>query len=716
VKHEIVYTPRRGLSILRKGLSLGLIFLVLSVGCFPRRFELSPIPGGSVGGVGHYRGLGVGDFDGDGNLDIVAGSVMPGGIFVWMADGTGGGRRWGALTAMGEIHGLDVGDLNGDGLDDVVASSWGTEEGGGIWAWINNGDGTWTPGYKPTDFGKYENVRLADVDLDGDIDVVAANSTSEEDGGVQVWLGDGSGGWEAEVGPCYMGVFHDVAVADFNGDGNPDIVASGWGPGLGVRMWFGNGKGGWISGAEPIREGWYWGIAAADFNLDGNQDIAVATYLEGVKIWLGNGKGRWKSGKAPTEEGSYWRVVASDLDGDGSPDLLAGSIDGKGMRCWLNDGKGGWKEVKGKFPAHGNYYGIVPSDLNGDGGVDLAAVSYEEGVKVWFIRRSNRQDNPNGHFTALPSSKETKVKSMGNSVYAEVSGIPEYLVGPGDVLEVVFWEGAKERKTIVPVRGDGTISYWFLENLKVEGLTTRQVDSLITERLREFVQVPRVDVRVKEYHSKKVHLLGAVNVKTGGGGPGVYVLKGKTTILELLAEAGGPKPSADLENVKVTRRGKSFRVNLYNAIFKGDVTQDIVLDSGDRIIIPELPEKRKGIYVFGEVKSPGLYPFTGSIDILTAISKAGGYTDDAALKSVLVYRGDPSRPRTIVVDLNRLLKGGDLTQNIPLMRGDIVFVPRTFVGDVNRFFSKMRTISDFLFYPLDLYIRGKTLYLLAGGG
>ncbi|HID10778.1 MAG TPA: hypothetical protein EYP17_05705 [Candidatus Latescibacteria bacterium] len=717
MKDERGYSPRRGVSILYGGLGLRFILLVLVIGCFPRRPGFSPVRGGPVGGVGHYRELDVGDFDGDGNPDIAAGSTLPGGIFLWMADGAGGWRRWGPLTAMGEVHGLAVGDLDGDGLDDVVASAWGAVEGEGIWVWLNGGYGTWTPVDKPTDFGRYENIRLADIDLDGNVDIVAANATSEEEGGVQVWLGDGAGRWTVQVGPFYTGVFRDVAVADFNRDGNPDIAASGWGPGLGVRVWLGDGRGGWTSGIDPTRDGRYWGIVAEDFNGDGNPDIAVGSYLRGVRVWLGDGKGGWRRGKSPTQDGSFWRIVAPDIDGDGSPDLLAGSLDGEGIRFWLNDGHGGWKEVRGKFPSHGTYYGIVPSDLNGDGRVDLAAISYEEGVKVWFILGTRRPEKAAEGSARRPVfSWRPRTEVMGNKVYTEVSGIPEYLVGPRDVLEIVLWEGATERRSTVTVQDDGTISYWFLEDIKVDGLTIRQVDSLLTERLQEFVQFPRINVTVKEYRSKKVLLLGAVNVKMGAGGPGVYFLKGKTTLLDLLMKVGGPAPNADLENVRVTRGNRSFRVNLYDAMFKGDMSQNIVLDAGDRIVVPELPEAGQGIYVFGEVRSPGLYPFTRDMDLLTALSKAGGYTDNAALKSVVIFRGDLSRPRAVTVNVDRLLKEGDLGQNLPLRRGDIVFVPRTFVGDMNMFFSKMRTLSDFLFYPLDLYIRGRTLYIIAGGG
>lgn len=697
---------------MRVSLGPTLILLTLGMGCFPGRPEFSPVVGGPVGGVGHYLGLGVGDFDGDGNLDIAAGSTVPGGISVWVSDGAGGWRRWGSPTALGEVHGLAVGDIDHDGLDDIVASTWGTMEGEGIWVWLSCGDRTWRAGEKPTDFGRYEDITLADVNLDGNLDIVAANATSEDEGGVQVWLGDGKGRWTTQAGPCYAGTFRDVVVTDFDGDGNPDIAASGW---VGVRVWSGDGKGGWTSGVL-VGEGRYGRMTAADFDGDGLPDIAVTNYLKGIRVWLGDRGGRWREGRWPTKEGNFWDVASQDLDGDGSPDLLASSLEGEGIRFWLNDGGGGWKEVKGKFPSHGTYHSLVLSDLNEDGRMDLAVVSYEEGVKVWLIfgpggRRTISEDT----VRATASRESHKRKSEGNKVYTEVSGKPEYLVGPGDVLEIISWEGATESISTARVRDDGTISYGFLEDIEVEGLTTRQVDSLLTERLKEFVQSPRIDVSVKEYHSKKVLLLGATRM--GGRGPGVYVLKGKTTVLDILMEAGGPASDADLRNVRITRKGRSFRVNLYDAIFKGDMSQNVVLDAGDKIVIPKVPETRRGVYVFGEVKKPGLYSFSEDMDLLTAISEAGGYTDEAVLKSVVVFRGDPSRPRAVTVNLDRLIRKGDLAQNVRLRRGDIVFVPRTFVGDVSKFLSKIRAVPDFFgafIYPLDTYIRARTLHLFGG--
>ncbi len=91
----------------------------------------------------------------------------------------------------------------------------------------------------------------------------------------------------------------------------------------------------------------------------------------------------------------------------------------------------------------------------------------------------------------------------------------------------------------------------------------------------------------------------------------------------------------------------------------------------------------KKILVLGEIKTPGAYTFTGTINVMEIISRAGGYTEDAVLKSTKVIRGSLKEPMVISINAERLFFKGDLRQNIALLPGDIVYVPKRFIANVN---------------------------------
>ncbi|MCK7503753.1 MAG: VCBS repeat-containing protein [Desulfobacterales bacterium] len=102
----------------------------------------------------------------------------------------------------------------------------------------------------PTEINTYEGLRAADLNGDGHIDIVAANATSDLQGGIQVWWGTGSGSWVPGLSPTVTGIYMDVAAADFNGDGLLDLAGAGWGTHGGLRVWLGNGAGR-LDGARP---------------------------------------------------------------------------------------------------------------------------------------------------------------------------------------------------------------------------------------------------------------------------------------------------------------------------------------------------------------------------------------------------------------------------------------------------------------------------------
>lgn len=89
------------------------------------------------------------------------------------------------------------------------------------------------------------------------------------------------------------------------------------------------------------------------------------------------------------------------------------------------------------------------------------------------------------------------------------------------------------------------------------------------------------------------------------------------------------------------------------------------------------------VIILGEVGDPGVYPTASSIKILEALSLASGHTKDAILRNVFVLRGNLNNPQVIKVNLSKAIKGKDFSQNIPIQPRDIIYVPRSFISDVN---------------------------------
>jgi len=318
-----------------------------------------------------------------------------------------------------------------------------------------------------------------------------------------------------------------------------------------------------------------------------------------------------------------------------------------------------------------------------------------------------------------------------NSVFTEKRGIPEYIIGPGDILTINFWEGPKVNTYDAIVRPDGKISYSFVDNITVSGYTANEVREILTSALKGYIRQPRLEVIVKEYKSKSALLFGQINIlQQGVSGPGKYPLKGKVSVLDLIVIAGGPamgrgagvtgmgatsqiatsvgamnipeSGNADLRNVELVRKGRKYTLNLYDAMFRGDVSQNVIVDSGDIVTVPELPTFGERIYVFGEVRTQGIYRLKDASDLLAAVSISGGMTQIAIktdIKIIREYVERGGKPLIISADLDELLKRGDMSQNIALKDGDVIYVPRRTIGDINEFITNTIPLLDYMFYP-----------------
>ena len=158
-----------------------------------------------------------------------------------------------------------------------------------------------------------------------------------------------------------------------------------------------------------------------------------------------------------------------------------------------------------------------------------------------------------------------------------------YRVGIEDELQISVWRETEISSQVV-VRPDGFISLPLLNDVQVEGLTTKELQELITQKLKSFLTEPQVTVIVRQIRSRKVYLIGQVNR------PGSYVLNGDKTVLQLLAEAGGVGQFAKTKSIYVVRKSGGHEVRLpfnYKRALNGkDSKSDISLSPGDMIVVP----------------------------------------------------------------------------------------------------------------------------------
>lgn len=292
----------------------------------------------------------------------------------------------------------------------------------------------------------------------------------------------------------------------------------------------------------------------------------------------------------------------------------------------------------------------------------------------------------------LVESQHVVKEVTENETFTTVNGTPLYKIGSGDILEISLPKGALQDKVLARVKRAGVIEVAGVE-VQVAGLTTEQAEGVLREALTPFYVKPQVEVQVKEYVSKKATVLGAVSSRAGA-----FPLTGRTTVTDLLVKAGGPAANADLEHVRVTQPdGEVQTINLLQLVLAGRLKQEPVLDAGSVIFVPEKPpELPKQVFILGEVRSPGGRPFTPNLTMAQALGHAGGVTDYAVSSSTRVIRGDPATPLLIAADFDKVFRDGDLRFDVPLQPGDIIYVPRSAIGDWNAFVMKLRPTLDFL--------------------
>jgi polysaccharide export outer membrane protein len=248
----------------------------------------------------------------------------------------------------------------------------------------------------------------------------------------------------------------------------------------------------------------------------------------------------------------------------------------------------------------------------------------------------------------------------------------EYIIGGGDNLNISVW-GNPELSVSVPVRPDGKISMPLLGDVKAEGLTPMELAMVIEKGLDEFIGHPAVTVIVTQMNSYKVYVFG------NGVTSGEYILTGRTTLLQFLSRLGNQQveqlqggtivtQGPDYYHAYLQRGGKKIKEGFHTLFAKGDVEEDIFLEPGDMIFIPD--NFQNNIKVVGSVNSPGVLTYRENLTILDAILAVGGLTEFAKENDVIVVREE----KEISVRMKDLMKKGKLKENIILYPGDLIIV------------------------------------------
>jgi polysaccharide biosynthesis/export protein len=184
---------------------------------------------------------------------------------------------------------------------------------------------------------------------------------------------------------------------------------------------------------------------------------------------------------------------------------------------------------------------------------------------------------------AKPSGAAPKPTSTAQAVPGAIEPPPGYVIGPEDVLTVVFWR-EKDLSTDAAVRPDGMITVPLLNDVQASGLTPEALRERIQAAATKFVADPSVTVVVKAINSRKVFITGNI------AKPGQYPLAGPTSVMQLIAMAGGLQEFADADRILImrTESGKQIakRFN-YEDVREGkNLNQNIELQPGDTVIVP----------------------------------------------------------------------------------------------------------------------------------
>ncbi|MEQ9543688.1 MAG: FG-GAP-like repeat-containing protein, partial [Deltaproteobacteria bacterium] len=239
-----------------------------------------------------------------------------------------------------------------------------------------------------------------------------------------------------------------IIAADFNGDGNQDVVVRLWNEKK-VAVLLGNGTGGlgsptkFATGTNPN------GLAVEDFNQDGNLDLAVANYgSNNVSVLLGNGSGGFgETTNFAVGTNPSWQISAADFNGDGNPDIAVPNHGSDNVSVLLGNGSGGFSNAT-HFGVGDVPHGIAVGDFNEDGKPDFVVANYNSDNISLRLNTTNFPPVANNDTFTTTEDTAISLNLLANDSDLDTS----------DTLSITAVDTTNTQGT-VQINSDGTVTY-----------------------------------------------------------------------------------------------------------------------------------------------------------------------------------------------------------------------------------------------------------------
>lgn len=417
--------------------------------------------------TGKYLNAAFGDMNKDGKLDVIT-SGESDGLRVYIGDGAG---NWTPVSnhpaTSGNFAEACVLDFEGDTNPDIFAASPGTTgPTQGLHLYKGNGAGGFTDVTSSSGLPTasiWRGCAAGDVNNDGKLDVASSSGYGGGNQGAHVFTGDGKGKFTDNSSglPVSQDKGGANKFADFNGDGDLDIVSGGE---TTITVHLGNGgRGGamqWTNSSTGLPGSKFRSFDVGDVDKDGMIDIIGSVYGsgQGIRAFRNvNNASSWSliSSSGLPSNGNYIDVGIVDFDNNGTLDVFSNSVGG-GSHVWYGSGTGTWKEDSTGLPTNGRSMGSDVGDFNNDGSLDLVISHYDsglEGVSAWKnigsapIPPSIVSTNPVDGATGVPINVNIRITF---SVPMDKLSVQTALNVTPNFQYIINWDGASKVVTMTP--------------------------------------------------------------------------------------------------------------------------------------------------------------------------------------------------------------------------------------------------------------------------